>query len=293
MAPSDTMNQPQVFETAHPSQIAASPGARRRPRLFGQYLVDEGAIGARDVEEALALMRLVNSPVGEIAVGEGLLSSDQVQTILDEQRRVDGRFFELAASLGLGGAQLEVLCSDQAVENLRFGDALVEVGAISSTALEDHLRAYDREEHFASLHLPGTPSALARTLADLVPRLARRALGSSLRFSSATPWDARGLDVHATAACGRDGGLALGLSVDHDVAGRLGPRTGDAATSWSRQLAPLLLADFVGLTLSMALRKHGLSSEDITLSPGELPVHGHAFDVAFEHGVGTLVIAEG
>ena len=293
MAPSDTMDQSQVFETARPSQLVTPPTRRRRPRLFGQYLVEEGAIAAHDVDEALQLMRLVNSPVGEIAVGEGLLSRDQVDTILEAQRRVDGRFLELAASLGLASEQLETLTSEQAVENLRFGDALVEVGAISSTALEQHLQAYDREEHFVSPHLPPTFGPLARTLVDLVPRLACRALGSSLRFSSASTWDGRAMDVHATAAWRAEGGVALGLSVEHAVASRLGPRNHDAATSWARQLAPVLLADFVGLTLTMALHKQGHTDAEPTLAPAELPVRGLCFDVVFEHGAGILVIDAG
>ena len=93
MALSDTMEQQSVFETARPSHLAVPRTRSRLPRLFGRYLVEAGAIGAKDVAEALALMRLVNSPMGEIAVGEGLLSNVQVQTILDAQRQVDERVY--------------------------------------------------------------------------------------------------------------------------------------------------------------------------------------------------------
>ncbi len=287
MAPSDTMDQQEVFETARPSALAAPP-TRRPPRLFGQYLVSEGAISDADVEEALELMRLVNSPVGEIAVGEGLLSHEQVQAILDAQRHVDEHFFELAASMGLGGHDLEALCSDQAVENLRFGDALVEVGAITSTRLEEHLEAYDAEEHFARPCLPCASPKLARSVADLVPRLTRRAVGSAVRFSAARPWDGVALEVHATATSTGRTRLSLGLSVEASVADRLGPRH-VPATAWTRQLAPLLLADFVGLTMNIGVRKLGRTTE-ATLAPGELPLHGLCFDVAFESGGGVLVI---
>lgn len=288
MDPNDTMDHLEVFETAHNSQ-AATPSPRRRPRLFGQFLIAQGAIRAQDVTEALQLMRLVNSPVGEIAIGEGFLSSDQVETILDAQRHVDEHFFELAASMGLGGHDLEALCSDQAVENLRFGDALVEVGAISSTALEEYLRAYDAEEHFASPCTPPGSSELARTAANLIPRLARRSLHSSVRFSSAREWDGAGLDVHAMAETRLCGGLAVGLSVEETVADRLGPRRHTPATAWARKLAPLLLADFMGLALNMAQRKRGAIHES-TLTPGQLPERGVCFDVAFENGAGILVI---
>lgn len=288
MDPIDTMDHQEVFETS-PGTPVANPSPRRRPRLFGQFLVAERAIRARDVSEALALMRLVNSPVGEIAVGEGLLSNDQVETILDAQRHVDEHFFELAASLGLGGQDLEALCSDQAVENLRFGDALVEIGAISSTALEEHLRAYDAEEHFATPYTPQGTSELARTAANLVPRLSRRSLHSSVRFSSARDWDQEALEVSAMARTQSCGGLAIGLSVDESVAGRLGPRRHTPAAAWARKLAPLLLADFVGLTLNMAQQKRGVVHES-TLTPERLPARGFCFDVAFENGSGILVI---
>ena len=287
----DTMNHQEVFETARPSQLAA-PSARPRPRLFGQFLVAQGAIGETDVNEALQLMRLVNSPVGEIAIGEGLLSRDQVDTILAAQRHIDGHFFELAASLGLGGQELEALCADQAIENLRFGDALVEVGAISSTALEEHLRVYEAEEHYATPMLSPGSTVLARCVADLLPRLARRALSTSVRFSSGRAWTGEAHDVHATATVRGQGGVSLGLSVEDVVANRLGPRRRTAATAWARQLAPLLLADFVGLTMNMALQKMG-TPRDGTLAPGELPVRGICFDIAFESGGGLLVIDAG
>ncbi|MBV1859602.1 MAG: hypothetical protein KUG77_14405 [Nannocystaceae bacterium] len=283
------MEQQSVFETARPSHLAVPRTRSRLPRLFGRYLVEAGAIGAKDVAEALALMRLVNSPMGEIAVGEGLLSNVQVQTILDAQRQVDERFVELAASMGLGGDQLESLCSEQAVENLRFGDALVEVGAITSTALEEHLRIYDREDHWPAPSMPRTASDFARTTADLVPRLARRTIGSTMRFSAPRDWDGNGLDVHATASGNGDGGLCLGISVDHKVAAGLGPQESAPATSWARQLAPVFLADFAGLAVNMAQRKLGFD-RDLSLSPGELPIRGLCFDVALESGAGILVI---
>lgn len=289
MALSDTMEQQSEFETARPMHVAVPPAGRRLPRLFGQYLVDGGVIAAVDVVEALELMRLVNSPVGEIAVGEGLLSVVQVQTILNEQRQVDGRFFELAASMGLGGDQLQSLCAEQAVENLRFGDALVEVGAITSTALEEQLRIYDQEDHWPAISMPRTASAIAQMTADLVPRLARRTLGSTLRFGAARPWDGEGADVHATASANGAHGLSLGVSVDHGVAAALSSAGAAPATSWACQLAPILLADFAGLTVKMAQRKLGIEA-DLTLTPGELPVQGICFDVAFESGAGVLVI---
>lgn len=289
MALSDTMEQQSEFETARPVQLAVPPRERRLPRLFGQYLVECGVIAAVDVAEAVELMRLVNSPVGEIAVGEGLLSVVQVQSILNEQRQVDGRFFELAASMGLGGDRLESLCAEQAVENLRFGDALVEVGAITSTTLEEHLRIYDQEQHWPAMSMPSTASAVAQMTADLIPRLARRTLGSTMRFGTSRTWDGDGLDVHATASTRGAHGMSLGVSVDHRVAAALSSAGTAPATSWACQLAPILLADFTGLTVNMAQRKLGVEG-DLTLAPGELPVRGICFDVAFESGAGMIVI---
>ncbi len=289
MALRDTMEQQSVFETARPIPLEVPPAPSRRPRLFGQYLVEEGIVEPNDVAEAVALMRLVNSPVGEIAVGEGLLSALQVQSILAAQREVDGRFFELAASMGLGGRRLESLCSNQAVENLRFGDALVEVGAISSTTLDEHVRAYDLEDHGPAPWLPRTASAFVRMVAELVPRLARRTLGSTVRFGALREWTGCGLDAHATASAQGSGSLCLGISVEHAVAAGLGPRDRPQGTSWAHQLAPVLLADFVGLTVSIAQRNLGLE-RDLRLAPGKLPSGGVCFDVAFEAGAGVLVI---
>ncbi len=285
-----TMDRTHVFETARPSQPSVS--RVRRPRLFGQYLVEEGVVEQSDVREALALMRLVNSPVGEIAIGEGLLSAAQVDRILDEQRRVDGHFFELAASLGFASRALKSLCSVQAVDNLRFGDALVEIDAITSTSLEEHLQAYDAEEHFAAPCLPPSAAISAKVTARLFPRLACRAIRSAVRFSSARTWDGTALDLHATATLPGPGGIAVGLSVADSVAVRLSPDRDLRRSDWTRQLAPLLLADFVGLVVSVARAElEGVAdlTGDVKLSPNELPVRGVCFDVAFAAGPGVLI----
>lgn len=279
------MDHQEAFETAPPSRSEAR-ARHPRPRLFGQYLLDAGAVAEADVAEALALMRLVNSPMGEIAVGEGILSRDQVTAILAAQRREDGHFLELASLMGVCHDRIEVLCSEQAVENLRFGDALVEIGAVTSTTLEEHLRAYDDEEHFSSPCVRRDASPLTRTVADLLPRVARRALRSAVRFSAARAWSGEALDVHATATSAAGDGLALGLSVEDAVARRFGPKRHAA---WTHQLAPLLLADFVGVVMNIAHRKCGIE-RDCRIVPGVLPERGIVFDVAFEAGCGVLVL---
>lgn len=66
---------PHTSPTAPAPYVA--PVARSRPRLFGQWLVNRDVITAADLREALALMKAVNSTIGELAVAHGLVTAAQ------------------------------------------------------------------------------------------------------------------------------------------------------------------------------------------------------------------------
>ncbi len=294
------MSHHAAFETARPTHDELPPAPGAEPRLLGQYLVDIGAIDLDDVREALELMRLCNSPLGEIAVGEGVLSSRQLNTLLREQRAIDGQFSELAVALGMGehvGDRLEDLSAEQDTDNLRFGDALVELGVLTSTALDTHLDRYEREELGGLASLPeGVRGASLEEALDLFPRIARRSMQTAVRLGSARAWDGHAWDAHATASFAGPHGLALGLSVEVEVAATLGSHFDADKIAWYRKLAPVLLADFIGMNAQMVRSKldpAGLEHGDVQLRPGEMPVRGLCFDLAFETGRGVLVLDAG
>lgn len=273
-----------AFKTSRPLPDQP-PRGEVQPRLLGQYLVDRGVVSMDDISEAVELMRLVNSRVGELAVGEGVLTSAQVETIVEKQRSIDGHFSELAVALGIhsDAEPLEALCAEQARENLRIGDALIELGSITATELEQHVARFESQE----LDIDAAPhSPAARTVIELFPRLSRRVLASSVRMGSARVWDRRGWDMHASARCGP---LHVGLTVEHAVATNF-ERGRESA---HENAAPRLLAEFLGMTAQMVgerLGSENLGRELPELTPDELPTQGNAYDLAFETGRGVLVL---
>ncbi len=296
------MTHQAVFETARPAP-AQTPDAspRARPRLFGGYLVDQGVVSQDDVDEALRLMRLLNSSIGELAVAEGVLSQRQADAIAREQRVVDGRWGELAVELGMGdatGERIDELCAEQTLSNLRFSDALLELGILSATELDRQLDRYEREEADPAHCLSNLPSAYrtaaVQAVVEAFPRLCRRSMHGWVRMGNVRVWEQpEPWDVHATASFEGPHSLAIGLSLEHRVARTLSRGVDRDQRMWDLDLEPVLLAEFLGTVAQLVHGKVEPGRDqaiEIQRVPDELPVRGIAFDLAFGEGCGVLVL---
>jgi len=200
--------------------MAPHIGRTKVPRLFGQWLVDRDVITRVDLREALALMRAVNSTIGELAVAHGLVTSAQAEEINELQRHVDGRWGDIAIALGVGratAARIEQLAWDQQVENLRLSDALVELGFVSPTEVDDLLAQFDNEKDDAPV-LDSATRARLEALSEGLPRLLRRVLGDAVRMSAPRPAEGEGYDFCAQFTLQGDHPCTIGMSVDRRVA---------------------------------------------------------------------------
>lgn len=200
--------------------VAPSPRPRTGPRLFGQWLVDREVITRVDLREALALMRAVNSTIGELAVAHGLVTSAQAEEINELQRHVDGRWGDIAIALGVGratAARIEQLAWDQQVENLRLSDALVELGFVSATEVDELLAQFDDEKDDGPVLDPQTRARI-EALSEGLPRLLRRVLGDAVRMSAPRPAEREGYDCSAQFTLQGDRPCTIGMSVDKRVA---------------------------------------------------------------------------
>jgi hypothetical protein len=194
--------------------------AKIGPRLFGQWLVDREVITRADLREALALMRACNSTIGELAVAHGLVTSAQAEEINELQRHVDGRWGDIAIALGVGratAARIEQLAWDQQVENLRLSDALVELGFVSPTEVDDLLAQFDHEKDEGPVLDPQTRARI-EALSEGLPRLLRRVLGDAVRMSAPRPAEAEGYECSAQFTLQGDRPCTIGMSVDRRVA---------------------------------------------------------------------------
>ncbi|HWB73949.1 MAG TPA: hypothetical protein VG755_03315 [Nannocystaceae bacterium] len=193
----------------------------KRPRLFGQWLIDQGAITQSDLREALALMRAVNSSIGELAVANGLVTAAQAEEINELQRHVDGRWGEIAIALGVGrstAARIERLAWEQQLENLRLSDALVELDLMSATEVETRLAEFERGIEGDDAVLDDESQAWIDEIVDGLPRMLGRVLGSPARVATARAWDGTSYEHHAQTVITGPHGCTIALTVERGVA---------------------------------------------------------------------------
>lgn len=96
------------------------------------YLLDRGVVTAEQVGWAFDRQRESRPPLGSLAIAEAALSPRDVITILHwQQAETPRRFGEIAIGLGyLSEDEVERLLSEQARQTLSLADALVELGLV-------------------------------------------------------------------------------------------------------------------------------------------------------------------
>ena len=265
--------------------------------MFGQWLVDLDVITATDLREALALMRAINSTIGELAVAHGLVTAAQAAEINELQRHVDGRWGDIAIALGVGratAARIEQLAWEQQLENLRLSDALVELGCISATEVERRLGDFDNQAEVDSAALDDTTKAWIATLTEGLPRLLMRVLGDAVRMSAPRPADGTRYDHSAQFSIQGGAGCTVGMSVDRRVARSIAEalRVDLGAVPSSRlDTAVGALLVLYGAHLARRLETTGHGTY-YALPPvtGELPAGRWAVDLALAEGKGIMLI---
>jgi hypothetical protein len=120
-------NSPAVF---HRGSLPA------RKLLFCQYLYYSGCISWDACIDAIVWQRRHRPTVGRIARDLGMLSEEQVQSVL-RQRTLKGRFGDRAIRLGfLTPYQLTVLLGKQRLLKRRVGDYFISSGVLSRRQVE-------------------------------------------------------------------------------------------------------------------------------------------------------------
>jgi hypothetical protein len=99
-------------------------------RDFTEFLGAERVITPQQIEHIRGLVSKVREPIGSIAFSYGLLSGEDVDLILSEQRRAHRQFGEIAMAMGmLTHAQVDSLVRVQHVRSaLEVAETLVLAG---------------------------------------------------------------------------------------------------------------------------------------------------------------------
>ncbi len=110
---------------------------------FVQFLIERDLVSASVARQLTAKHRFVREPIGMIAAGHGLLHPDQIDVILDRQRECKLRFGEVAVELGLlTPEQVMTLLKIQEFRTAAdIGEALALAGVMSCEDMARYLGA--------------------------------------------------------------------------------------------------------------------------------------------------------
>lgn len=130
--------------------------------FFGQFLLGRSRISAEALLKAAQHQNSHNLKLGELAVREGLLTTEVADQINLEQRRQDKPFGQIARAMGkLTAAQIDQLVEKQKQVNISIEAAIAAVGAMSPEDLQSELALFRAQEERAKIKLDETKAQLA------------------------------------------------------------------------------------------------------------------------------------
>ena len=134
--------------------------------FFGQFLVRTKVISVEQLRDALDMMSRENLLLGQLAVEEGYLSESQANTINREQRYSDKPFGAIGVQMGLlTTVQLDQLLELQNKRRVQVGEALTRLSFISEDRLVQELRRFKAEAERP--HIGRLPCPVISTITGL------------------------------------------------------------------------------------------------------------------------------
>ena len=119
-------------------------------QLFGKYLVEKEIIKNEDYRAAIEQQMSVRVKLGTIAIADGLLTEDEVESINKMQMQFDKRFGDIAVEKGfLTDEQVDALLKKQGNPYMQFIQVLMESSKLTATVLDKTLSAFQKEHGFS------------------------------------------------------------------------------------------------------------------------------------------------
>ena len=156
-------------------------------RFFGQYLLENGVIDAKQLLAAISYQEKTNLKFGDTAISLGLLTQEQLASIFALQRTKDLRTGEAALELGfLSQDQIDQVLRAQKNSHVMIGEALVSTGALEKDQLERHLAAFkiDQEPYRVAEGIPeaNDPTGVGRPAVDLALKFLLRLANFNMKL---------------------------------------------------------------------------------------------------------------
>ncbi len=157
-------------------------------RFFGQYLLENGVIDAKQLLAAISHQEKTNLKFGDMAIQLGLIDEDKLAQIFALQRTEDLRTGEAAIKLGyLTQEQVDQVLRAQQNNHIMIGEALVQTGAMDRTLLDRQLAAFklEQDQFKTSDTVPASqdPSGIARPAVDLAMKFLLRLANFSMKLT--------------------------------------------------------------------------------------------------------------
>ena len=150
-----------------------------RSALFGQFLLEKGLISVEQLNRGLDNQRNSNKVFGELAVEEDLLTRQEVLEICEWQLSEDKGFGQVAVEMGFFSERdRDRLIELQRNRHSYLGDSLISIGALDAEALARELEEFDQQKGEAEIEGPGeidgeVAESFLTLVVKLLPRLTR------------------------------------------------------------------------------------------------------------------------
>lgn len=120
---------------------------KNKPYAFlGHYLIGNGLITEKQLDEAIRLQRESTVLVGTIALDRGFLDKNQLNYLIKRQIQVDEQIGSLAIQEGfMTEDQLETVLAIQGRNHQHLGESLVRMGTISNQTLNEALTDFESQ----------------------------------------------------------------------------------------------------------------------------------------------------
>jgi len=256
-------------------------------RFFGQFLLENRVIDARQLLAAIAHQEKHNLKFGDTAIQLGFLDRAKLEQVFAKQRKEDIKSGEAAVKLGFMTAeQVEQVLRAQKNSHVMIGEALVKTGALSAQELEKQVARFkeDQEPFQASVAVPekSDPTGLGGPAVDLTGKFLLRLANINAKLSEITTGDPPGpIGRTLTGRIGFTGSVQgeLALRASEPICARIaGSMLGEPVAPEKRELVVDAVCEFlnlVGGNLSAAIaRASGRRLELGAPKAGELPRAG-------------------
>ncbi len=121
-------------------------------QFFGNFLLNNKVVNPDQLLDLMTAQKKAHIKLGTLAIHEGYMTADEVDSIVIMQTHEDKMFGELAVEMGyLTPGQLETLVGKQIPDYLLLGQLLVEKGYCTNAEFENLLLKYQSENELASL----------------------------------------------------------------------------------------------------------------------------------------------